>query len=74
MITILMPVYNEGDFIYNNVMAVDSLLEREGIDHQFLLVDDGSRDKSWAELCRLADDHDQAVPQLWQGSRIVCRA
>ncbi|MDD4414354.1 MAG: glycosyltransferase family 2 protein [Oscillospiraceae bacterium] len=59
MITILMPVYNEGDFIYNNVMTVDNLLEREGIEHQFLLVDDGSRDKSWAELCRLADDHEQ---------------
>lgn len=54
-----MPVYNEGDFIYNNVMTVDNLLEREGIEHQFLLVDDGSRDKSWAELCRLADDHEQ---------------
>ena len=59
MITILMPVYNEGDFIYDNVMKVDAILNREGIEHQFLLVDDGSRDKSWAELCRLADDHEQ---------------
>ena len=57
MLTILMPVYNEGDYIYNNVMTVDTLLERKGIEHQFLLVDDGSRDKSWAELCRLADHH-----------------
>lgn len=51
-----MPVYNEGDYIYNNVIIVDQLLEKEGIEHQFLLVDDGSRDKSWAELCRLAND------------------
>ena len=57
MLTILMPVYNEGDYIYNNVMTVDTLLERKGIEHQFRLVDDGSRDKSWAELCRLADHH-----------------
>ncbi|NLN81787.1 MAG: glycosyltransferase family 2 protein [Clostridiales bacterium] len=56
MVTILMPVYNEGDYIYNNVIIVDQLLEKEGIEHQFLLVDDGSRDKSWAELCRLAND------------------
>jgi glycosyltransferase involved in cell wall biosynthesis len=56
LVTILMPVYNEGDYIYNNVIIVDQLLEKEGIEHQFLLVDDGSRDKSWAELCRLAND------------------
>ncbi len=57
MITILMPVYNEGDFIYNNVMTVDALLDEHAIEHQFLLVDDGSRDKTWAELCRLSNDH-----------------
>lgn len=57
MITILMPVYNEGDFIYQNVKTVDNLLERERIEHQFLLVDDGSKDKTWAEMGRLADDH-----------------
>lgn len=57
MITILMPVYNEGDFIYQNVETVDGLLERSGIEHQFLLVDDGSKDKTWAEMSRLADDH-----------------
>lgn len=52
-----MPVYNEGDFIYQNVETVDGLLERSGIEHQFLLVDDGSKDKTWAEMSRLADDH-----------------
>lgn len=56
MITILMPVYNEGNYIYQNVMTVDKLLEQKNIEHQFLLVDDGSRDKSWAEMSRLADD------------------
>lgn len=57
MITVLMPVFNEGDYIYNNVMTVDELLTKEGIAHQFLLVDDGSKDNTWAELCRLADNH-----------------
>ena len=50
-----MPVYNEGDYIYNNVIIVDQLLEKEGIEHQFLLVDDGSRDKA-GRACRLAND------------------
>lgn len=56
MITIIMPVYNEGDYIYGNVAAVDDFLNTEEIDHQFLLVDDGSRDHSYREMCRLADD------------------
>lgn len=59
MITVLMPVYNEGEYIYNNVMTVDGILEKAAIEHQFLLVDDGSSDSTWAELCRLAADHPQ---------------
>ena len=59
MITVIMPVYNEGDFIYNNVSKVDQILQDAGIEHSFLLVDDGSRDHSWQEMCRLADDKPQ---------------
>ncbi len=57
MITVIMPVYNEGDYIYDNVCTVDAILSDASVDHQFLLVDDGSKDKSWEEMCRLADDH-----------------
>ena len=59
MITVIMPVYNEGDFIYKNVCVVDQILQNAGIEHKFLLVDDGSRDHSWQEMCRLADDKPQ---------------
>lgn len=57
MITIIMPVYNEGEYIYNNVKTVDDLLTQAGIAHQFLLVDDGSKDQSWQEMCRLSQDY-----------------
>lgn len=57
MITVIMPVYNEGDYIYQNVVTVRELLDREAIEHQFLLVDDGSKDHSWQEMTRLADDY-----------------
>ncbi len=59
MITVIMPVYNEGDYIYQNVCAVDKVLCDASIEHQFLLVDDGSKDHSWGEMCRLADDFEQ---------------
>ena len=56
MITVSMPVYNEGDYIYQNVVTVDDFLNQQDIEHQFLLVDDGSKDQSYKEMCRLADD------------------
>ncbi|MFR1434233.1 MAG: glycosyltransferase family 2 protein [Acutalibacteraceae bacterium] len=56
MVTIVMPVYNEGQYIYQNVMTVRGILADAGIEHEFLLVDDGSRDQSWQELSRLAAD------------------
>jgi len=59
MITVIMPVYNEGEFIYQNVLTVDKVLADANIEHQFLLVDDGSKDNSWDELSRLAHDYEQ---------------
>lgn len=59
MITVIMPVYNEGEFIYQNVCTVDTVLKDADIEHQFLLVDDGSKDNTWEELCRLSSDMPQ---------------
>ena len=56
MITVIMPVYNEGEYIYENVCRVRGILSEAAVEHQFLLVDDGSRDNSFAEMSRLADD------------------
>ena len=56
MITIIMPVFNESGFIYDNVHKVDDLLNENAVSHRFLLVDDGSRDNTWEELERLSDE------------------
>jgi len=56
MITVIMPVYNEGGYIYNNVSEVRRILTEARVEHRFLLVDDGSRDNSWDEMARLAAD------------------
>ena len=56
MITVVMPVYNEGPYIYDNVCRVDDILKAADIEHRFLLVDDGSKDTSWQEMCRLNAD------------------
>ncbi|MBP5303793.1 MAG: glycosyltransferase family 2 protein [Clostridia bacterium] len=56
MISVIMPVFNEGPYIYDNVCKVKSILDDAHIPHRFCLVDDGSKDNTWAELCRLNDD------------------
>lgn len=54
MITIIMPVYNEEEGIFDNVHTVARIVGGAGIEHGFLLVDDGSRDSSWHEMERVA--------------------
>lgn len=56
MICVVMPVYNEGEQIYENVQEVHAILEGVGVEHKFLLVNDGSTDSSWQEIGRLQED------------------
>jgi len=53
-----MPVFNEAEQIFANVCTVRQLLASHNIDHQMLLVDDGSRDQTWAEIARLSETYD----------------
>jgi len=56
LISIVMPVYHEGPHIEASVRTVHELLNTSQIEHEFVLVDDGSRDNSWEALQRLAQD------------------
>lgn len=58
MISIIMPVYNEGDQIYANVVKVMTILTENNIEHNFVLVDDGSSDNSWQSMQSLCKDYD----------------
>jgi glycosyltransferase involved in cell wall biosynthesis len=51
-VQILTPLYNEEDSFSSYVEAVEStLIQRDDIEYRFLLVDDGSTDRTW-ELIR----------------------
>ena len=54
MISLVIPVYNEGPHIEASIRTVQRILLEGEIAHQFVLVDDGSRDDTWAALQRLA--------------------
>lgn len=56
LISIVIPVYNEGPHIRNSIETVQAVLKAHAIAHEFVLVDDGSRDGTWAALKSLAQD------------------
>ncbi len=54
LLSIVIPVYNEQTHIASSIATVRSILDGARIPHQFILVDDGSRDQTWHELQKLA--------------------
>lgn len=56
MISVLIPVYNEGEEINMNVHVVHDILERNNINHEFVLIDDGSSDDTWLHIQRTASE------------------
>lgn len=53
-LTVVMPVYNEQDSLRACAMSWITALDELGIDHQLLILDDGSRDDTPAVLRELA--------------------
>ncbi|MGN0506730.1 MAG: glycosyltransferase family 2 protein [Lachnospiraceae bacterium] len=60
VISIIMPVYNEGSHIVSSVGLVERLLKEHNICYEFVLVDDGSGDDSWTKLSGMAKEN-QAI-------------
>ncbi len=55
VLSLVLPVYNEQNHIASSIQTVQGILQKASIVHEFVLVDDGSRDGTWAELSRLAE-------------------
>lgn len=54
VLSIVMPVYNEGESIYKNICRVVDVMKINNISYEIVLVDDGSIDQSWPEITRAA--------------------
>lgn len=61
VISIVMPVYNEGEHIISSVGVVERVLKEHQITYEFVLVDDGSKDNSWEQLSALAKQNERVV-------------
>ena len=61
IISIILPVYNEGAHIKSSVGLVEQLLKEHKIEYEFVLVDDGSKDNSWEQLSELAKENNRVI-------------
>lgn len=56
-ISVIIPVYNSEPLLPELVSRLHPVLGSLGSDYELILVDDGSRDRSWEVIFRLAQEH-----------------
>lgn len=52
-LAVIIPVYNEGPFIAQNIAEIRRVIDQIGLRCRYLLIDDGSTDNTWAKLQEL---------------------
>ncbi len=57
MFSIVVPAYNEGEHIYDNLMTIDRAIQAFCSDYEIIAVNDGSKDNTGAEVRRAASDN-----------------
>jgi len=57
-ISVVVPVYNSEPILPKLVSRLHPVLDSLADRYELVLVNDGSHDKSWAVIARLADEHD----------------
>lgn len=62
-LSVVIPAYNEGDSIVENVLQINEILNKENIIFEIIVVDDGSSDSTYANIpdalniIRIKHDH-----------------
>lgn len=56
-ISVVIPVYNSAEILPELVGRLRSRLPAMALDHEIILVNDGSRDNSWEVICRLTAEY-----------------
>jgi len=55
MLSIVIPVYQEGSHIRSSIRVIEKLVFDNQINYEFVLIDDGSRDNTWSEIKDMAE-------------------
>ncbi len=54
LLSLVIPVYQEGSHIRSSIGVIEEVLLQHKICYEFILVDDGSKDNTWIELLGMA--------------------
>ena len=58
MLSVVIPAYNEEQMLSRCVEVLSRLLESEHISYELIFVDDGSKDRTWEEICRAYQENE----------------
>ncbi|MDD2426799.1 MAG: glycosyltransferase family 2 protein [Eubacteriales bacterium] len=58
-VSLLIPFYNEEKLIDNTIQTVLPIMDSLELSYEIVCVDDGSQDRSWELLSKLAEDYPQ---------------
>lgn len=62
LLSIVIPCYNEEDSIVELHSRIKSICKKDGFDnYELILIDDGSKDKTWKIICELSKLDDRIV-------------
>ena len=53
-LSIIVPLFNEAESLPELLQWITRVADKEGLSHEIILVDDGSRDVSWAVIRELS--------------------
>jgi undecaprenyl-phosphate 4-deoxy-4-formamido-L-arabinose transferase len=56
-VSVVIPVFNSGQVLPELVARLEPVSSREAARFELILVNDGSRDRSWETICRLSAAH-----------------
>lgn len=60
-LSLVIPVYQEGSHIRSSITVINKILIDNQIRHEFILIDDGSKDNSWKEMKKLTEELDNVT-------------
>lgn len=68
-LSVVMPAYNEGEHIYDNLKKVANVLSGLMTDYEILAVNDGSKDNTKKEIVRYAKENPCVHPVSYKTNR-----
>lgn len=57
LLSIVLPAYNEEQNIANTAKVLDDFLNKNGIDYELVFISDGSKDATFAEVLKAAENN-----------------